>query len=68
MRGNRKKVYNYRKKAQSILDYMLLLIIIIAGLAVIGYYIRNVMSGKLREAADVFGGGEVYYPNVTVVK
>ena len=56
-----------RRKAQSILEYSVLLIIIIASLAIMGYYLRNAFSGKMREGADSIGQGEVYRPGNTVV-
>lgn len=55
------------RRGQSILDYALLIGIVIAALIVMGYYIRNSLSGKFRETADVFGGGEVYLPTETTV-
>ncbi|MFA5286840.1 MAG: hypothetical protein WC394_01030 [Candidatus Omnitrophota bacterium] len=47
---------------QSLLDYILLFTIVVAALLIMGYYVRNSLSGKYREAADVFGQGEVYIP------
>lgn len=47
---------------QSILDYIVLFTIVVAALLIMGYYIRNSLSGKYREAADVFGQGETYIP------
>jgi uncharacterized protein (UPF0333 family) len=47
---------------QSLLDYILLFTIVVAALLIMGYYIRNSLSGKYREAADVFGQGETYNP------
>jgi hypothetical protein len=52
---------------QSILDYVFLVCIVIVGLLIMGYYIRNSLSGRFRETADVFGSGEVYHPGKTVV-
>ena len=49
-------------RGQSLLDYILLFVIVVAALLIMGYYIRNSLSGKYREAADVFGQGEVYIP------
>lgn len=46
------------------LDYVVFLTVIIAALILMGVYIRNSLSGKLREGADVFGRGETYVPNV----
>jgi uncharacterized protein (UPF0333 family) len=51
-----------RKNAQAILEYTILLIIIIASLAIMRYYLRNALSGKLREGADSLGQSEVYRP------
>jgi len=48
---------------QGVLDYILVFTIVIAALLIMGYYIRNGLSGKYRETADVFGQGEVYIPN-----
>lgn len=53
---------------QAMLDYVILTAIVIAVLLIMGYYVRNSLSGKLRESADVFGGGEVYEPSVTTRK
>jgi uncharacterized protein (UPF0333 family) len=50
------------KYAQTILEYVILLAIVIAAIVILGYYLRNSFSGKFREAADVFGQGEVYEP------
>jgi len=49
-------------KAQALLDYLFMFIIVIAALLIMGYYIRNGISGKQRDAADVFGQGEIYIP------
>jgi hypothetical protein len=51
-----------KKNSQSILEYLVLLIIIIASLVIMRYYLRNTLSGKLREGADSIGQGEVYRP------
>lgn len=55
------------KRAQGILEYIFLIIVIIAALLIIGYYVRNSLAGKMREGADTFGQGEVYLPFVTTV-
>lgn len=60
-----------KKKAQGIADYVILLIVAVTALLIIGYYVRNVICGKLRDGADVFGQGEIYQPEssaVTIVK
>lgn len=55
---------NHRKNSQSAVDYLVFLTIIVATLVVMGYYIRNSLAQKHREAADAFGTGEVYSPNI----
>ncbi len=54
-----------KKKAQAILDFVMLLLIVIAALGTMGYYIRNTLSGKMREGADSIGQGEVFRPGST---
>ena len=55
------------RRAQGILDYVFALLIVIASLLIMGYYIRNSFSGKYRQTADSFGGGEVYDPGNTTI-
>ena len=55
------------KKSQTILDYVILSIVVIAGLMALVPFLRNTLSGKMREGADVFGQGEVYNSASTVV-
>jgi hypothetical protein len=50
------------RRAQAIIEYVVLLIVVIAALLLMGYYVRNSLSGRYRETADVFGQGEVYRP------
>jgi len=59
-----KNIHKHYKKGQGILDYVVLLTIVIVILLLMGYYIRNSLSGKLREGADTVGRGEVYIPQV----
>lgn len=54
------------RKGQSLLDYILLFTIVVAVILIMGYYVRNSLSGKYREAADVFGQGEVYPEKVEI--
>lgn len=54
-----------KKNGQAILDYTILLLIVIAALVIMGYYVRNSISGKMREGADSIGGGDVYRPGAT---
>lgn len=51
--------------AQSILEYLLVLMIVIAALLIMSYYTRNSLTGKFRATGDVFGKGEVYDPKAT---
>jgi len=53
------------KKGQGILDFTMLLLIVIAAVLIMGYYVRNSISGKLRESADTIGQGEVFRPGAT---
>ena len=48
---------------QSVFDYVLLFTIVVAALLIMGYYIKNSLSGKYRDTADVFGQGENYIPD-----
>ncbi len=50
------------RKGQEILDYAVLLALVLAALLIMGYYIRNSLSGKIRDAGDAFGQGELYNP------
>lgn len=56
-----------KRAGQAILDYVMLLFIVIASLIIMGYYIRNTLSGKMREGADSIGQGEVFRPGSTNV-
>ena len=57
-----------KARSQAILDYVILLAVIIAALLIMSYYIRNSISAKLREGADVIGQGEVYSPGSTMIE
>lgn len=56
-----------KRNGQAILDYVILLLVIISALLIIKHYIRNTLSGKIREGADTIGQGEVYRPGYTSV-
>lgn len=51
-----------RSRGQGILEYVFMFLLIMVALLIMGLYIRNSLSGKLREAGDSFGKGEVYLP------
>jgi len=53
------------KRAQGILEYVIALVAVIAALIIMGIYVRGGLSGKIREAAETFGQGDAYSPNVT---
>lgn len=55
------------RKVQSILEYVVMFLVAITAMCIISHYVRNSLSGKFRETADVFGGGEVYAPGDTTV-
>ncbi len=53
-----------RRLAQAILNYVIVFCAIITALFVMSHYIRNSLCGKWREAAGVFGKGEIYQPQL----
>jgi len=46
-----------------IVGHLLFFVIIVAALMLLASYIRNSMSGKIRQAGDTFGGGAQYNPD-----
>ena len=48
------------KRASSIIDYALLIFAVIAGLLIIGTYLKRGIAGKWKEAGDTFGFGRQY--------
>ncbi len=52
------------RHAQAMLDYVVLLVIVVATLVVMGYYIRNSFVGKWREVSETYGRGETYVPDI----
>ena len=57
----------YNKKGQGIIDFVVVFLVAIVVVIVMGNYVRNVLSGRMRDGADTIGGGEVYMPHVTGV-
>ena len=49
-------------RAQAIVSYLVFFILIAAALFMVSKYIRNSMSGKIRQAGDSIGGGGQYDP------
>jgi len=54
-----------RKKGTSILEYSLLVAIVIAALLAMQIYVKRAVSGRWREAGDVFGFGRQFEKGVT---
>ncbi|MFA6350432.1 MAG: hypothetical protein WCY12_05880 [Candidatus Omnitrophota bacterium] len=48
--------------AQSIIEYLGIIIVVIAVLIVGGAYYKRSLQGKYKQAGDVLGGGEQYTP------
>ena len=55
------------KKAQSSIFYITLISLIAAGVIRMSMYLRQSIQGKIKESADVFGGGVQYESGVTVI-
>jgi Flp pilus assembly pilin Flp len=49
-------------KAQSTIEYVAVILVIIAVFIAAGVYYQRSLQGKYREAADTLGGGEQYTP------
>lgn len=55
----RKITYN----AQSSLEYVVVITVIIGVLIAMGTYYKRSLQGRFRQAGDVLGGGEQYTPS-----
>jgi Flp pilus assembly pilin Flp len=51
------------RKAQSIVEYVAVILVIIAVCVAAGAYYQRSLQGKYRQAGDVLGGGEQYTPS-----
>ena len=49
-------------KAHSILEYVAIVIVVIAVFIAMGAYYKRGLQAKYRQAGDVLGGGEQYTP------
>ncbi|HAH21567.1 MAG: hypothetical protein A2Y00_05805 [Omnitrophica WOR_2 bacterium GWF2_43_52] len=49
-------------RGQGMLEHVVFLCLVIGALLLLGYYVKNSLSGKFRDGADVFGQGDVYRP------
>lgn len=56
------------RRGQSVLEYGLLVMALVAALIAMAVYLRFSLQGRIRESADVFGRGEQYEPGVTVCR
>jgi len=56
-----------RNKGNLMLEYVVLITVVIAGLLVMQTYIRRAVCGRWRQNADVFGSGRQYQPDVTKI-
>lgn len=54
-------------KAQFILEYAVVFMIVALALLSMFLYGRFALQGKYRESVDVFGGGKQYAPGITEV-
>jgi|GEM_PF-2339005 hypothetical protein len=52
-----------QKLSQTMLDYSIMVAVVLLALFLMSHYISTGFAGKIKETADVFGGGEVYRPN-----
>ena len=49
-------------KAQSIIEYLVIVAVVISAFLAIGLYFKRSLQGKYRQAGDVLGSGEQYTP------
>ena len=49
-------------KAQSLIEYVAVILVIIAVCIAVGLYYQRSLQGKYRQAGDALGGGEQYTP------
>lgn len=49
---------------QEFLEYAVLFAVVLSAAAIIGIYIRNAVTGRMRDGIDVVGQGEVYRPHI----
>jgi len=51
-----------RHNGQSIVEYVVIIIMVIGVFIVIGAYYKRSLQGRYRQAGDILGGGEQYTP------
>ena len=53
------------KKAISVIEYSLIIVVVVAALLAIHVYLKRAVSGRWRQAADTFGyGRQAYSPDL----
>lgn len=52
----------FSPKAQSIIEYIAVILVVIAVCIIAGVYYQRSLQGKYRQAGDSLGGGEQYTP------
>ncbi|MFA5437316.1 MAG: hypothetical protein WC293_01930 [Candidatus Omnitrophota bacterium] len=52
----------FRHNGQSIVEYVVIIIMVIAVFVVIGAYFKRSLQGRYRQTGDILGGGEQYTP------
>ena len=57
-----------KNKGNLILEYSVLIAIVVAALLCMQIYVKRAICGRWRQAADVFGSGRQYEPNVTQIE
>ncbi|MGA2775806.1 MAG: hypothetical protein ABSE81_07100 [Candidatus Omnitrophota bacterium] len=56
------KLRNYINKAQSVFEYAIIIILMVAALIAIGKFLQRSLQGRYRQSADTFSSGEQYLP------
>ena len=57
-----------KNKGSLILEYTVLITIVIAAFLCGQIYVKRAICGRWRQAADVFGSGRQYEPNLTTIE
>lgn len=53
---------NCINKAQTVFEYAIVIILMVAALIAIGKFLQRSLQGKYRQSADTFSSGEQYKP------
>jgi len=56
------KINLINKKAQTIIEYVAIILVVISVFMAMGAYYKRSLQGRYRQAGDVLGGGEQYTP------